>query len=446
MNAAAPGERTLSTDGSMADALRRLDAQTLWPGTKGLPLQGPITQGDIAAQGWSVRSGQLSYPVAVLRESALRHNLDWMHRFAVRAGALLSPHGKTTMSPQLFDAQLRAGAWAITLATVPQLRIAHRHGVRRVLLANQPVAPADIESLAALLRDDAGFEAWVLVDSEAGAERLARIMSEVAPDRRLPVLIELGTHGGRTGVRGMEAGLLLARRIAQRPSLRLAGMEGYEGLWVGADRHDDLRRVRALLDELVALTRRCDDESLFQGEEILVSAGGSAYFDLVATALSSLDGLSRPLRRVLRSGCYLTSDHGFYDGLQHEMAQREGAAHNGGLRPALEVWAMVQSRPEPGLALLTLGKRDASYDIDLPRPLCWQPPGDANAPQPLPGARLTRMNDQHAYLTVPDDHPIAVGDLVAVGISHPCTTFDKWPVLLTVDDGYRVTGAINTFF
>lgn len=426
-------------------ALLALQSQTLLPGVKGLPLQAPLRQDRLAAQGYNVLDGRLSYPVAVLRQSTLEHNLAWMRGFAERAGALLAPHGKTTMSPQLFQAQLDAGAWAITLATIPQLRVAHRFGVRRVLLANQPVAYADIESLAALLREDAGFDAWVLVDSSAGAARLNEVMARMAPQRRLPVLVELGLDGGRTGARGVDAGLRLAREVAAAPQLRLAGIEGYEGLWTSADRAADLARVRALLAQMVELTRECDRTELFDGDEILISAGGSAYFDFVADAFAALDGLSRPLRRVLRSGCYLTSDHGLYHGLQQEMRTRHGAEFRHGLQPALELWAMVQSRPEPGLALLTLGKRDASYDVELPRPLQWHRPGEA-APRPLREARIGNMNDQHAYLELPPEHPLQVGDLVAVGISHPCTTFDKWPLMLLSDDSYGVTGAINTFF
>ncbi|QWP78221.1 amino acid deaminase [Lysobacter sp. K5869] len=429
----------------MNQAMQALRTQTLLPGVKGLPLRAPLRQDEIAAQGYNVLDGRLSYPVAVLRQSTLDHNLAWMRDFAERAGTLLAPHGKTTMSPQLFQAQLDAGAWAITLATIPQLRVAHRFGVKRVVLANQPVAYADIESLAGLLHEDAEFQAWVLVDSVAGAARLNEVMTRVAPQRRLPVLLELGLDGGRTGARGVDAAFALARDIAAMPALALAGIEGYEGLWTGADRAADLVRVRALLEQMVALTRRCDAAGLFDGDEILISAGGSAYFDFVADAFAALDGLSRPLRRVLRSGCYLTSDHGLYHGLQQEMRTRHGAEFRHGLQPALELWAMVQSRPEPGLALLTLGKRDASYDIELPRPLQWHRPGTP-APRPLREARIAKMNDQHAYLELPPEHPLQVGDLVAVGISHPCTTFDKWPLMLLSDDGYRVVGAINTFF
>lgn len=429
----------------MNEALRELAQQWLLPGTKGLALQQPLRQDALGELGLNVLDGMLSYPVAVLRQSTLDHNIAWMRDFAERADALLAPHGKTTMSPQLFQAQLDAGAWAITLATIPQLRVAHRFGVKRVLLANQPVAIADIESLAALLRDEADFQAWVLADSSAGVQRLNDVMRRVAPQRRLPVLVELGAQGGRAGVRGLDAATELAREVHAASHLSLAGIEGYEGLWVGADRDADLERVQSLLSQMVALTQRCDAEHLFDGDEILISAGGSAYFDFVADAFKRVGDTSRPLRRILRSGCYLTSDHGFYHGLQQEMRTRHDASFRHGLQPALEVWAMVQSRPEPGLALLTLGKRDASYDIDLPRPLSWHRPGQP-APRPMRDARIVKMNDQHAYLELPVDHPLQVGDLVGTGISHPCTTFDKWPLMLLTDDGYRVTGAINTFF
>jgi D-serine dehydratase len=243
--------------------------------------------------------------------------------------------------------------------------------------------------------------------------------------------------------------LAVARAIAAANGLVLAGFEGYEGLLVTQDGEADLRAVDAFLGQLVELVQTADAAQLFGSAEILLSAGGSSYFDLVARGFAGVTGLSRPVRAVLRSGCYLTSDHGSYQRLLAQLDAREGQAD--GLRPALEVWSMVQSRPEPGLAILTMGKRDASYDETLPVPLFTHRPGSA-APQPAalpPGCTIFKMNDQHAYLSLPEGpirEQLAVGDLVGCGISHPCTTFDKWQVLLAVDDAYNVTQALNTFF
>jgi D-serine dehydratase len=436
---------TLPYDGLV---LAALDEQVLQPGIKGLPIREPLRQGAIGVQGWNVLHADTSFPVAVLKTAALRHNLDWMRRFCERHRVTLAPHGKTTMSPQLFGAQLANGAWGITLATVPQLQVAHRFGVRRVLLANQLVAPADLKAALSLLHGDPGFECIVLADSLAGVARLAEAVAAHPLLRPLPVLVELGLAGKRAGCRTPEAAITVARAIAGAPGLQLAGFEGYEGLLVTDDREADLAAVDAFLSQLTGLVRTADDEGLFTGAEILLSAGGSSYFDLVARGFGAVSGLSRPVRAVLRSGCYLTSDHGTYERMIGELNAREAEAD--GLRPALEVWAMVQSRPEPTLAILTMGKRDVSYDADLPRPLLYHRPGPGTPHALPPDCSIFKLNDQHAYLRLPEDHPLctglAVGDLVGCGISHPCTTFDKWPLILGVDDDYHVRGAYNTFF
>jgi D-serine dehydratase len=438
---------TLPHDGL---ALSGLEEQLLQPGTKGLPITAPLRQGALGLQGWNVLHGDTSFPVALLKTSALRHNLDWMRRFCEQHGATLAPHGKTTMSPQLFGAQLANGAWGITLATATQVQLAHRFGVRRVLLANQLVARADINSVLHLMHEDPDFDCYVLADSLAGVALLAAAVAAHRLARPLPVLAELGLAGKRAGCRTPEEAMAVARVIARTPGVRLAGFEGYEGLLVSDDRAADVRAVDAFVAQLAALVRAADAERLFDGgAEILLSAGGSAYFDLVARGFEGVGGLSLPVRPLLRSGSYLTSDHGSYARLIGDLNGREEAPGEG-LRPALEVWSVVQSRPEPDLAILSMGKRDASCDVDLPIPLFTHRPGPG-APAALPGrCTIFKMNDQHAYLRLPPGHALcetlAVGDLVGCGISHPCTTFDKWPLLLAVDDDYAVRHGLNTFF
>jgi D-serine dehydratase len=360
--------------------------------------------------------------VALLKSSALTHNAQWMRDYCKHFNVQIAPHGKTTMSPQLFARQLDGDAWGITLATAAQVLTAYGFGVRRILLANQLVAPAEIRVLAELLRDDPTFELYVVVDSDAGIDRLAAGLDAAGPSRPLPVLIELGLPSGRTGCRSDREALILAHKINSMPALELAGVEGYEGLLVGPKRAEDLSAVDGFLDRLLRFTAELDGQSLFRGRDILVSAGGTAYFDRVAEAIPRVGPLSRPLTPILPAG---------------------------GLKPALEVWSMVQSHPEPRLAILTMGKRDVSYDIDLPLPMWWHRPGSTRQLQVLSGdCRIDKMNDQHAYLRLPEEfgRQVQVGDLIGCGISHPCTTFDKWPLLLEVDDEYRVIGAVNTVF
>jgi D-serine dehydratase len=412
-------------------------------GCKGFPQDLPATRlGDVAGLGLRLADGRLDFPVALLKRPALEHNAQWMAEFIRRTGASLCPHGKTTMAPQLFHRQLADGAWGITLATPQQVRIAYHYGIRRILLANQLVQPGAIRWLQSTLDTDPGFDFTGLVDSP---EAVARI--EAVPGRRpVPVLVELGIPGGRTGARSIDAALRVARAVNASSRLQLRGVECYEGIVGSPDPAADRMRIRAWLDDLGALARRCDREGLFDTDCVLLSAGGSAYFDLVVQALADV-GLHGPSRVVLRSGCYFSHDAGHYQHLLGLLEARlpEPLRMERRLRPALEVWGQVLSRPEPGLAFLGLGKRDAGHDLGLPAPVRWCRPGQPGT-FPAPSWRITTLYDQHARLELSPADDLRVGDLVGCGISHPCTTFDKWQVLFEVDDDYQVLGAVRTFF
>ncbi len=420
------------------------------PSLKGLPPVAPgFASRDVGAQGWNLLAGDLPMPVAVLKASALAHNIAALPAYLERAGIELAPHGKTTMCPQLFERQLAAGAWGITVATIHQAAVADAMGVPRVLIANQLVGRAEIAMLAAMSRRAPGRHFYVLVDSIAGARALDEGFAAepgVPPAR---ALIEMGFAGGRCGVRGQAEGLALARAIAAMDHVEVRGVEGYEGLIVGDDPAADAVAVNAYLRDVVALFEAVDAAGLFADpHEILLSAGGSAYFDLVARTFA---GEARPgLVPIVRSGCYVTHDSGFYRRLLGEIEARGVAGPAPGLKPALELWTRVLSVPEPGRAILSAGKRDLSFDLDLPVPLLWFRAGVHDGPQPLGGVALTKLSDQHAFVDIDRTDPLrpdlAVGDLVALGISHPCTTFDKWPLLIEVDDSYAVVGGLRTCF
>ena len=59
---------------------------------------------------------------------------------------------------------------------------------------------------------------------------------------------------------------------------------------------------------------------------------------------------------------------------------------------------------------------------------------------------VTGLNDQHAFCRVKPGLSIDVGDVVASGISHPCTSFDKWRMIPVLDDDDHVVDAVATFF
>jgi D-serine dehydratase len=401
----------------------------------------PVHRSQVGAQGWSVLAGDLPLPLAVIRRDALAHNVGWMQRYADAAGVRFAPHGKTTMSPQLFERQLAAGAWGLTFATVTQMQAGLAAGARNILIANQVLDPADLGAIAALRDTHPDVRVLFLLDSPA---QLA-LIETLSIDAPFEVLLELGIADGRTGCRTHEAALALARRAHASAAVALVGLECYEGLGNTGDDAIDRAAAADLMDRVTRLAQECDAEGLFAADEIVLSAGGSGVFDLVVPRLRP--ALSKPTVGVLRSGCYVTHDQGHYKRLVHAVDRRLGCADGQGLRAALEVWALVQSLPEPGLAILAVGKRDVSCDLGLPIPLATCARASRELRAAPSGWIVDKLNDQHAYLRLGDDAAaLQVGDRVVLGISHPCTTFDKWRWIPIVDGDYTVVDAIVTCF
>lgn len=393
-----------------------------------------------AALGWNLLHEDLSLPAAVLYKEKLEHNLRWMQEFVTAYGVKLAPHGKTTMAPRLFEMQLASGAWGITLATAHQTLVAHRHGVRRVLLANQLVGRRNMEIISELLADPS-FSFYCLVDSADLVDLLSAYFSKRG--QQLNVLIELGVTGGRTGVRNDEQLEEVVAAIGRsHGSVVLSGVEVYEGVL------NEESQVRVLLKRAVETTRRLLAERRDQRSPILLSGAGSTWYDVVAEEFSSA-GLGPEVEIVLRPGCYLTHDAGHYREAQNRILQCNSVAQKIGsnLECALHIWAYIQSVPEPGRAIVGLGRRDAAFDSGLPVPVLCFRPGKDRIPGPVPPTwHLTRIMDQHAFLEIGPEDRVRPGDMIAFDICHPCLTFDKWRAIPIVDSEFRVVEVVQTFF
>jgi len=408
-------------------------------------------------------------PALLLKEAALENNISVMKQYAAEHGFVLAPHGKTTMAPKLFRRQLDAGAWAITVANMAQAAIAYEAGAQRVLVANEIVSRADALAAARALTANVpaarntGASAppaitasastvpashrqlFCLVDSVDGVDVLDRNLGLAGLPGRLGVLVELGVPGWRTGAWSEEGAVAVARAVASSERLRLIGVEGFEGLLASDRSAAALAKVDHYLEGLRRLTVRLADAGSFSTEEpVLVSAGGSRYFDRVAHVLGdpgSYGGLD--VRLVVRSGCYLVHDHGTYADASPLAGPSQEGAH---LVAALEVWADVLSVPEPGLVIVGLGRRDASFNLGLPVGLKIMR-AKLGRVEPFGRGALSELNDQHGYLRLDGGAvDVEVGDRIGFGISHPCTAFDKWRTVLLVRDDYEILDRIDTFF
>ena len=385
---------------------------------------------------------EIPLPAAVIYRTRLEHNLQWMQTFTDQRGVKLAPHGKTTMTPALFRLQLAAGAWGMTVANPQQARVAAEAGANRVLMANQLVGRANYQLVVALLRDYPQLDFYCLVDSVENIRQLGECFR--TQHRPLNLLIEVGVPGGRTGCRSAAEVDALCEELQHWPQLHLAGVETYEGLIHGEDAEarvtEHLKWVRDLC--LALLTR-----NQFDIDSVILSGAGSAWYDLVAEVFT--DHSEARILPLLRPGCYLTHDRGIYQEAQAAVMQRlDGhCCPPGDLQSSLEVWAYVQSLPEPGMAILNFGKRDAAYDAGLPRPELHFHPGRDTAPQAADERwQLTNIMDQHAMLQIPPDANIQVGDIIALSTSHPCLTFDKWRQVLIIDDDYNLLETAETCF
>ncbi|TLQ44040.1 amino acid deaminase [Streptomyces marianii] len=420
------------------EGLDRLARETVDHRFKALPPDAEgLTVGELAAQRRNLFTGGFTTPVLALSAESLEHNLALLESYAERHGLAFAPHGKTSMSPQLFARQLERGAWGITAAVPHQLRVYRAHGIRRVFLANELVDPVALRWLAGELERDPDFRFICYVDSVRGVELMDEALRGAA--RPVDVVVELGAgEGARTGARSDADCTAVAGAVAAATNLRLVGVAGYEGEVPDATPE----RVRDWLHRLVSLAVTLDRDGRFAAtDEIVVSAGGSAWFDTVAEVFAELPELSRPVLRLLRSGAYVSHDDGHY----RQLTPFNRVPEEGALEPAFRLWAQVVSRPTGQQAFANAGKRDAAYDLDLPEAQVVRDARDGSV-RPAAGITVTGLSDQHAWLRTDEDADLEVGDWVGMGLSHPCTSFDKWQLIPVAEADGTVTDYIRTFF
>jgi D-serine deaminase-like pyridoxal phosphate-dependent protein len=361
-----------------------------------------------------------AYPQLRLNSAALDHNIGVMAAWCRERGVELAPHVKTTMSAPIIERQMAAGAVGVTVATVDQVASALGWGHRHVLVANEIVDRFGLRRVRAWLQEDPGREIRCFVDSAAGVKAAAEVFDGGAA--ALEVLIDVGTPDGRTGIRSLSEGLRLAELVRATPGLRLVGVAGYEGVVPNSRAEDTV----AAVDRHCQLVRDVYLEAsrFFETPAPIYSMGGSAFPDRVVEFLP--DGGHVPgTRTILRSGCYVTHDHGTYASVSPVP----------GLIPALSVRAVVLSTPEEGMAVVGAGKRDLPYDAGLPNLLSVRTAEGALKDGATAGVR--NLFDHHAVLTGATG--LEVTDTVDFGISHPCSAFDRWPeYVVTEDDGQDI--------
>ncbi|AOS64741.1 alanine racemase [Actinoalloteichus hymeniacidonis] len=412
---------------------------------KGMPAEAAGQRfAELDVRGRNLFEAGFSWPQLVLRDSALRHNAELMADYTAQHGMSLAPHLKTTMSPELADYAMRAGAWGVTVANPYQARVFMAAGHQRILLANELVDRDFARQVAGWLAEDQARDFYCYVDSPAGVAVLADALADSPSARPLPVLIEVGHADGRAGCRDLTSVAAVRDAVLGTDRLALAGVSGYEGSVSHSRGTEGLSEVADFLRSVRAAMELVLPDADDRLAEHVVSAGGSFYFDVVAAELGGIGG-PKPVRLIARPGAYLTHDHGIY----HERSPLDGANpdHDGDRRltPSIEVWAPVLSRPEPQLVILGAGRRDLNFDQGLPIPVEARDHTGGRARQAT-GWTVTALNDQHAFVTVPPTAEVGPSDLVRLGISHPCTAHDRWLAAVIASDDDTVLSVARCYF
>ncbi len=440
MSTTVPGQLPISREHILLDDRIR----GVPPGTAG------IDSASVGAQQWHPAGGLMSLPVLTLDEIAFAGNRDLFLRYAREQGVEIAPHAKTPMAPDLARSLLEAGAWGTTVADIRQASVMLRAGLDRLIIANDVGGAGGASRLASMAAAWPHAEIYVFADSVAAANALSAAWRDNEALSPLRVLVEVGA--ARAGART----ILDAERVADviqssGGRLQIAGVATYEGAAAQADPQSTDEVIGGLLaltsDVFLRLRSRVGG-----GVPLMVTAGGSVYFDKVVSALRPVVAGDDNSSLVLRSGAIFFHDHGTYDRQLGALDARKGFSIAGAsvsarssFRPALRLWAEVLSCPEPALAICGMGMRDVSFDQGFPIVLSVYRAGKLTATS-AKYAEVVRLNDQHAFLSVDPADDIAVGDVVEFGISHPCTCLDRYRIIFGVDETGRVRNAFPTHF
>ena len=391
----------------------------------------------------------MALPVLTLDEAAFVRNRDLMLAYARSAGVEIAPHAKTPMAPDLTRLIVDAGAWGATVADIRQASVMLRAGLSRLILANEVGAPAARDGSLSLSPPGRRRSSMSSPNSTGAVEALADAWREQTSLPPLGVLVEVGA--GRAGARSLSEALKVVAAVrAAGGRLTLAGVAAYEGSATQPTPEQTEEAIAGLLRLTVELWRDVRERTE-PDVPLVITAGGSMFFDEVVAAIKRAIAADPRTTLVIRSGVIFFHDHGVYDRAMAAIDRRHGfsidgaaRAARGAFRPALRVWAEVLSRPEPELAICGMGKRDVSFDEGLPIVLAVHRGGQALAS--TPNARVVKLNDQHAFLNLARGDDMMVGDVVEFGISHPCTCLDRYRFIFGVDERGVVRHAFPTYF
>ncbi len=369
---------------------------------------------------------EIDTPSLLVDRKILEANLSRVADLARKHGIGLRPHAKTHKCIEIGRKQIESGALGLTLAKTSEAMVFAEQGIADIFLAYPVVGAAKINRLVQLA-DKCRISAGV--DSEICAVELNKAFQ--GQSKKLPVLLEVDTGLGRTGV-AMEEMLQLASRIHQMSNLQLKGIYTYRGALLS-----DIAPSASTEELKEIITHQGYREAATMGELAqrmreaglpveVVSAGSTP----TAASVVTVPGLTE-----IRPGTYV-----FNDAMQVRMnacSWQDCAA---------KVLVTVISRPSPDRAIIDGGCKAFAGDAkpDSP-PLNLNGYGTVidNAGTPCRDIQFERMNEEHGILKLTGlaATNLKVGARLLIVPNHICTTVNLFDNLTIVSD---IDGNVTT--
>jgi len=333
-------------------------------------------------------------PGLLLDLDAARRNVLKMADNFRELPADLRPHIKVHKSPQLSRLAIDAGAIGVACATAWEAQVMAEAGIEDVLVANQVVHPDKVRALAETAR---AHRLTIAVDDARNIEQLSTAAEEAGVE--LEVLIEMDVGMGRCGVRNREQALPLAELIAKLPSVRLRGMQGYEGhCMLEPDRDVRLEEAHRANDKLVDAV---DFLATHGHSSEVVSGGGTGTWYITG---------AHPRITEVQAGSYALMDC-FHGNLVP-----------GGFEVAMTVLGTVVSR-QGNTVVLDCGRKSVGIDFVTP-PLAA-----------YPEAVIRYYAEEHCLADFPGEPPLDLGDHAEVIPGYGPTTVNLYDVFHVIEDG-----------
>lgn len=297
------------------------------------------------------------------------------------------PHVKTHKIVELAKLEVESGAIGISCATLTELEVMAKNGIKNILLAYPLIGEEQCEKLCDIL-STYDFEFTTIVDSETGISGLGNIGKRL--NRPIKVYVDIDSGGHREGIQSSEV-IPFVKKVVKNKWLHFTGLFTYFGHIYQFAKTDHPRKTSEEANILIK------HKELLEKEGIKVEhlSGGSTVSSHYPEQLAGLT--------ESRAGNFI-----FYD---------MNAVHLGIVNPencALRVVAQVVSKPLPGKATIDAGSKALTTDDPLK--------GDAYGYVITnPSLKIINLNEEHGYVVYnPEETKVEIGDLVEIIPNHAC--------------------------